>query len=294
MSGTAEVTREMSSSPQVTVVVPVWDRYVAFLPRCLEGILEEPAGKPHVIVVDNASNELLPALDPAIDVVRSPRRLSVGAARNLGLSLVETREVIFCDADDRLLPGATAFLSSRMAKRPELVAVICRYVSWNPKTEARAVLERSPRPIVFRVARYRRLFALANLRYNCFPVVGGILRTDAVRDAGGFGDGDVGEDWILGAQLTFRGPIEFHPEPSFLRRVHSGSLWYRAHTHDDYLARCNLLRERIERDRSVPRWVKAGLPLLAVAHRRDVARAMRGSAVMAPANPLLGSGGSAE
>jgi glycosyltransferase involved in cell wall biosynthesis len=213
----------MSDVTDVTVVVPVWDRYVAFLRECLDSVLDQTAASPKVVVVDNASSTPLPPLSPAIDVVRSRCRLSVGAARNLGLRSVKTPYVIFCDADDRMLPGAIAVLGSRMVERPELVAAICRYVSWNPDTGERALLQRSPRPIVFRVARHRRLFALANLRYNCFPIVGGILLTDAVKDAGGFGEADVGEDWILGTQLAFRGPIEFHREPSFVRRVHSGT-----------------------------------------------------------------------
>lgn len=285
----------MSDRAAVTVVVPVWDRYVTFLRECVESVLDQTdVEAPRVVVVDNASNARVPTLPPGVEVVRSPRQLSVGAARNLGLRRVETESVIFCDADDRLLPGALAFLTSRMAQRPELVATICRYVSWNPDTGARAVLERSPRPVVFRVARYPRLFALAGLRYNCFPLVGGILRTEAARDAGGFGDRNVGEDWILGAQLAFRGPIEFHREPSFLRRVHAGSLWYRQHASADYLARCQLLRERVKRDPSVPRWVKAGLPLLAVVHRRDVRHASARDGVVAPGNPLLAPRGVAE
>ena len=288
------MTAALSHIEPVTVVVPVWDRYVAFLSECLESVVEqEGAPAPQVVVVDNASNVPLPPLPQGVTVVRAPRRLSVGAARNLGLTQVATRDVIFYDADDRLLAGTIAFLSSRMAMRPELVAAICRYVSWNPATGARTVLERSPRPVVFRVSRHRRLFALANLRYNCFPIVGGILCTEAVRDAGGFGDGDVGEDWVLGTQLAFRGPIEFHSQPSFLRRVHTGSLWHREHAHADYLERCNLLRHRIKHDGSVPSWVKAGLPILAFVHRHDVARATSGK-TMTPAHPLLESGVAAE
>jgi glycosyltransferase involved in cell wall biosynthesis len=279
----------------VTVVVPVWDRYVAFVRECVESILEQTGVEtPRVVVVDNASDVPLPSLPRGVEFARSHRRLSVGAARNLGLARAETTTVIFCDADDRLLPGSLAFLISRMEERPEIVAAICRYVSWNPETGERAVLERSPRPVVFRVSRFPRLFAVAGLRYNCFPVVGGILRTEAVRDAGGFGDGNVGEDWILGAQLAFRGPIEFHREPSFLRRVHAGSLWYRRHEPAEYLARCDLLRERVRHDPSVPRWVKAGLPLLARVHRRDVERGTGRSGVIDPVNPLLELPGAVE
>lgn len=284
----------MSDAAGVTVVVPVWDRYVGFVRECVASVLDQPGvPAPKVVVVDNASDVPLPSLPRSVEIVRLPRRLSVGAARNVGLGRVETEEVIFCDADDLLLPGAIAFLTSRMVERPELVAAICRYVSWNPETGARVVLERSPRRIVFRVARSPRVFALANLRYNCFPVAGGILRTDAARNAGGFGDGNVGEDWILGTQLAFRGPIEFHREPSFLRRVHAGSLWHREHACADYLGSCDLLRDRVERDPCVPGWVKAGLPLLAAVHRRDVRRVAARRGTIDPVNPLLESQGAA-
>jgi glycosyltransferase involved in cell wall biosynthesis len=268
----------MSGPPDVTVVVPVWDRYCAFLRGCVDSIRDQGAAH-RLVVVDNASDEPLPRLPRGVDVIRAPSRLSAGAARNLALDEVETSGVLFCDADDQLLPGTIAFLRHRLAARPELVGCVSRYVSWDPETGARLVRDRSPKPIVFRVAPHRRAFALANLRYNCFPIVGALLRTEAVRDAGGFGDSDVGEDWILGTQLAFRGPLEFHTRPAFLRRVHAGSLWHRSHTDAVYRERCRLLRERLRHDPAVPRWVKASLPLLAVVHRRDVRRASRDGSV---------------
>jgi glycosyltransferase involved in cell wall biosynthesis len=262
----------------VTVVVPVWDRHCAFLRECLDTILAQD-GAPPVVIVDNASREPLPPLPEGVEVVRSPCRLSVGAARNLGLESVRTPYVVFCDADDVLLPGGLAFLLSRVRGRPELVGCVGRYESWRPETGERRLLDRAPRPIVFRVSRLRRVFALANLRYNCFPVVGCVLRTEAVRAAGGFGDGDVGEDWILGTQLAFRGPIDFQRRPVFVRRVHEGSLWYRRHSREALLRRCDLLRARVRRDRAVPARVRAALPLLALVHRLDVVRATPGGSV---------------
>ncbi len=276
----------MRRAAGVTVVVPVWNRYCSFLCECLESVLSQEGERPRVIVVDNASEEPLPPLPSDVEVLRAPARLSVGGARNFALSGVETSELIFCDADDRLLPGSVSFLQKRMAARPELVACLGRNVSWDPRTDQEVVLQRSPKPIVFRVARHRRFFALANLRFNCYPVVGAIMRTEAVVDAGGFGDSNVGEDWILGTQLAFRGPIEFHEQPTFVRRVHSGSLWYRPHTETDYLRRCELLRARVGSDPAIPPWVKASLPVLALVHRLDVRRSTRGGTTE-PEHPLL-------
>lgn len=273
----------MSSS--VTVVVPVWGDYCRFLPECVESVLaDEP--RPKLIVVDNASEQPLPPLPQEVELVRASRRLSAGAARNLALLQIETPYVCFLDADDILLHGALGDAAARLDARHRLVSVISRYESWNPATGERRMLGRSPRPIALAVSRFRRVFALANLRYNAFPIVGGVHRTSIVRAVGGFGDTDVGEDWILGVLLTFRGRIAVRRAPAFLRRVHGGSLWYRPHTRKRLLHRCELLRSRVAADPAVPRWVKALLPLFAAAHRRNVRR-LAPSGTARTSNPLL-------
>jgi glycosyltransferase involved in cell wall biosynthesis len=112
----------MNDEAGVTVVVPVWGRYIAFIRECIASALDQTGVQaPKVVVVDNASDVPLPSLPPEVEVVRSPRRLSVGAARNLGLGRVETGKVIFCDADDRLLPG----ILSHPRAGVRLVAAIC-------------------------------------------------------------------------------------------------------------------------------------------------------------------------
>jgi hypothetical protein len=219
-------------------------------------------------------------------VLRPPERLCVGAARNFALPHIDTPEVVFCDADDRLLPGSLAFLQERMGARSGLVGCLGRDVSWDAATETKVVLRRSPKPVVSRVSRFRRSFALVNLRFNCFPLRGAALRTAAVREAGGFGDSNLGEDWVLGTQLAFRGRLEFHERPVVLRRVHSGSLWYRPHAPSDYLRRCDLLRARVSDDPAIHGWVKALLPILARVHGWDVRRATKGGTID-PEHPLL-------
>jgi glycosyltransferase involved in cell wall biosynthesis len=258
----------------VTAVVAVWDDYCSLLPDCVHSLLDQQP-PPRVIVVDNASRQALPPLPAEVEIVRLPGRVSVGAARNAGLERVATPFVLFCDADDRMLPGAVAFLRSRLERRPELVSAVGRFSSWNAATGEELLADRMPRPVVFRVSRRPRLFALANLRYNCFLLVGCLHRTDAVRDAGGFADADLGEDWVLGTQLAFRGPLEFVHRVVFRHRIAEGSLWHRPHTRRALSDRCKRLRERVGADPRVPRWVKAALPLLALIHDHDVRRLTR-------------------
>jgi len=274
------------AAPALTVVIPVWDSYLDHLRENVASALAQEDVDVRVVVVDNASERSLPHLGSEVCIVRSDVRLGVGAARNLGLGTVETGYVAFLDADDVLLPGTLAFLAQRLETDTRRVTAGGRFVSWNPETGERAVVRRAPKPAVLAVSRFRRSFALANLVWNTFPVVGCVHRTSAVRAAGGFGEGSVGEDWILGAMLCFQGRIAFSERQTFLRRVHRGSLWYRPHQPEELLERSRALRERARRDPAVPAWAKALLPLLAHVHRRLVRRATR-AGIVEPDSPVL-------
>jgi glycosyltransferase involved in cell wall biosynthesis len=274
------------AAPAVTVVVPVWDSYCDHLGESVTSALRQTDVDVRVIVVDNASERPVPDLGSEARIVRSDVRLEVGAARNLGLAAVETSYVTFLDADDVLLPDALAFLVRQLEADPQCVTSGGRFVSWNPETDERVVVRRAPKPAVLTVSRLRRSFALVNLLWNTFPVVGCVHRTSAVRDAGGFGDGSVGEDWILGAMLCFRGRIAFAEHETFLRRVHHGSLWYRPHVPEVLVERSRALRERASQDDAVPGWAKALLPLLAHVHGRAVRRATR-AGIVEPESPVL-------
>src|SRR5258708_32512860 len=107
----------------VTVVVPVWDEYVEFLADAVESVRRNAQDAP-IVVVDNASSTPVPPLE-GCDLVRSPRRLSVGAARNLGLDQVATEYVLFLDADDMLLDGTLDFLRGRFSADVELALSAC-------------------------------------------------------------------------------------------------------------------------------------------------------------------------
>src|SRR3954447_5703194 len=102
----------------VTVVIPVWDDYVEFLADAVGSVRRNAPHAP-IVVVDNASSTPVPELE-GCEVVRWPRRLSEGAARNIGLERVATEYVVFLDADDMLLDGTIDFLHGRIAADPGL------------------------------------------------------------------------------------------------------------------------------------------------------------------------------
>src|SRR5438552_13091629 len=187
---------------ECTVVIPVWDEYVRFLPAAVESARRD-ASDVRVLVVDNASTRELPPL-PGVSVVKSPARLSVGAARSLGLEHVETEAVLILDADDELLPGALAFMRQRLAANPTLSVSSTAILD-----AATGERHRFPRRIVRPLTRWPRLFALAHCVWSLFPIQGcALLRSAQVRDCGAYPDADWGDDWVLAVSLAWRGRVE--------------------------------------------------------------------------------------
>jgi glycosyltransferase involved in cell wall biosynthesis len=248
----------METQPDVTVVIPAWD-VDDVLGDCLASVQQQTMS-PVVIVVDNASASP-PAVPDGVDVIRLPKRVSVGAARNVGLAAVTTPYVLFLDADDVLLPSALESLCRRLQQNPSLVGVSGGIVAWNPESDRR-VPARWPFRWAVRIHRRRKLFAVINCVRNLFPTVGPVaLSTEAVRASGGFGDASWGEDWALGASLCFCGDVAMFDEPCELYRIDS-----RRRTLSDLKAEEGwrgawngraLIRQRLRKSRVVPWWARS-------------------------------------
>jgi glycosyltransferase involved in cell wall biosynthesis len=260
-------------TPPVAVVIPVWDSYVAFLPDAIGSVLDQGV-EAEVIVVDNASAEPLPEL-AAARVVRAPARLTTGAARNLGLDAVTAPLVVFLDADDLMLPGSLATLTAGL--HPGDAAFAMAIVDGDTGGRHRA-----PRRIAYALSRVPRLFALANTVWSLLPTQGAtIMRTADVRAAGGYGDRSQGEDWALGAALSWRGRVRLTQEPGLVYRWRFDSPG-RDGADADLLDNARFLRARLRGDAAVPPIVRGLLPLIAaaqwavVALVRPVVRRIRG------------------
>jgi glycosyltransferase involved in cell wall biosynthesis len=139
----------------VTVVIPVWDDYVRFLPEAVTSVRRDAPELP-VVVVDNASTATLPDLQ-RVTVVRTAR-LTVGASRNLDIEQVETEYVLVLDADDKLLPGTLGFLASGLQADPSVS--VCVTGILDAETGERY---RLPKPFVPRLSRWPRTFAASLL-----------------------------------------------------------------------------------------------------------------------------------
>jgi glycosyltransferase involved in cell wall biosynthesis len=248
-----------ASNPDVSIVVPAWGEYAGSpLREAITSLLEQDL-RARIIVVDNASNDPLPELS-GVEVLRAPRRLTVGAARNLGLERVATPYVLFWDADDLMLPGTLRFLRERIGSNPRLVAVAAAIVEGEPP-----VRHRWPPRWSGRLARLPRLFAFCHAIWALFPTTGAtMVRTNAVRQSRGYADADSGEDWVLGVSLAFRGAVELHDRPGRLYRRLGESLWERRRSLRHLLGHAAAVRRRMRDDPGVPGWARAAIPLLAV------------------------------
>jgi glycosyltransferase involved in cell wall biosynthesis len=246
---------------RTTVVVTIWDEYVtAWLSDAVANLsAQEPA--PRIIVVDNASTVALPKL-PAIEVVRSARRLSRGGARDLGLAHVTTPYVVMWDADDVMPPGTLGFLEQAIAADSRLVAYGTAIVE-HPTGRR----HRWPRRWIGTLVMWPRAFAVLHAVWSIYPTTGStIMRTDAVRAAGGYGDNDTGEDWLLGVSLAFRGRLGWSERTGRVYRLHDRSNWSRHATDVGYqMSHARAVRNRIRADRAIPAWVLPPIALGQVA-----------------------------
>jgi glycosyltransferase involved in cell wall biosynthesis len=241
----------------VTVVIPVWDDYVRFLPDAVESARRNAPDVP-IVVVDNASTTEI-GKSGGWELVRSEERLTLGAARNLGLARVRTEYVVVLDADDMLLEGALGSLLSAIEANRELSIAAMSILD-----EATGERHRTPRPFVFSLVRRSRAFALANSIWSLLPIQGcAIMRTQQARDAGGYPDADLGDDWVLGVSLAWRGRVEVSQRLGRFYRATEESVFGGGWTSAELRANARLVRERMRIDQAVPSWARALLPAIA-------------------------------
>jgi glycosyltransferase involved in cell wall biosynthesis len=249
------------SEPEVSVVIPAWGAYAGTpLQEAIASVREQDAPA-RIIVVDNASDEPLRSVGDA-ELVQAPERLTVGAARNLGLERVTTPYVLFWDADDVMLPGTLGFLIETISADDSLIAVAAAVVEesgsrhrWPPRWSAK-------------LARRPALFAMAHSVWSLFPSTGAtIMRTEALREAGGYATEIVAAgDWVLGASLAFRGRVELHERPGRLYRRLGESLSQENRAPARQLAHAAAVRERLRTDPGIPGWARASTLALKVLH----------------------------
>lgn len=204
----------------------MWDDYVKLLPRCLRAIQQQDLVA-DLVIVDNASQVQVRPPDGA-ELVELKTRRSVGTARNAGLARVRTPYVVFADADDEVAPGSVARSVALLDKHQDAPGVLGRSLVDEQGEYTRRGVTPSVR---YRLAsRYAPpLVPLLWLAKFQGSITSTVLRTEAVRAAGGFGDSDVAEDWQLAARLSRCGQLVSTNQPVRIYHRHPDTLRERAH-----------------------------------------------------------------
>lgn len=143
-----------------------------------------------------------------VPVVRA-HRASLHAARNTALAAVKTEWVVFLDADDELEPG---YFDAMATGSADLRAPAVRYL-WKPRDVARA-------PQVPRVAGHKHDCTAECLPDGNWLVVGSMVRTDLVREVGGWEPWPVYEDWALWLRCWLAG-ASIEAIPAAVYRAHA-------------------------------------------------------------------------
>lgn len=208
------------TSPVVSFVIPVWDRHVELLSRCLQAINRETLSAP-VIIVDNASCVPVASTHRG-RVVRLPNRQTVGAARNAGLAQVVTPFVVFADADDELFRGSLQRATALLTSNPDSCGVVGRRLV---EECGHHRLGTTPSRLFLRTSRHApRLAALLWLAAFQAYITNTLLRTSHVREAGGFPDDNFAEDWHLAARLARRGQLLAIDDPVSIYHRHPAAI----------------------------------------------------------------------
>lgn len=169
----------------VAVVIPHYN-HGAYLGDAVSSALDQSAGRPRVIVVDDGSTEhsaqvALAELPHEVQVIRQ-QNAGQAAARNAGAAATDEPLLLFLDADDRLPAEALGALRAALRgdKRAAYAYGRMRYFgAWSGVVE---FPDFDP---------YRMLYR---------SIVGwlGLIRREAFNDVGGFDQGLTGfEDWDL-------------------------------------------------------------------------------------------------
>lgn len=131
MSIAADPTPDAPAAPDALVTVIMPGRDVAdYVAEALSSLRAQTLTRWRAILVDDASRDATAELfaraaasDPRFRLVRLERPRGLGAARNVGLDLVETPYVAFLDADDVMTPTALERLVATLSASGSDVAV---------------------------------------------------------------------------------------------------------------------------------------------------------------------------
>jgi hypothetical protein len=195
-------------NPLVTVVIPTRDR-LALLREAVASVQAQDLSSWELIVVDDASSDGTSAWvnslgDARVRGVRCDVNIERSAARNRGLADAKAPTVLFLDNDDRLRPAALRRLLHALERAPDATAAFGAKEVFDGTGQHKRI----PHPR-FPLVRSVWTDVMAGWMFVSGQV---LLRTDAVREAGGWNEGlVVSEDQDLWLRVPGRRPAALVP-----------------------------------------------------------------------------------
>ena len=202
---------------KVSCIIPTKDRRDMVL-KAIESALVQDAYQPEVIVVDDGSTDgtkwAIKTRFPGIRVISTPA-LGPGLARNEGVMAATGQVFMFLDSDDIWLPHHVKSLMQYIRRGFQVAYGVTRTKDCLGRSEF--LIPEAGRGISGQ--------CFTELARWCFMVPSSVAITrKAFEDTGGFGQGDVGEDWAFFLRLSALYPFGFTPEIISHRLLHEGSL----------------------------------------------------------------------
>ncbi len=203
----------MGAQPGLSVIIPTYNR-APLVKEAVASVLAQTWRDFEVLVVDDASSdgtaEALAAFGSRIRLLRSPSRLGVAAARNLGISAARGQWLAFLDSDDLWRPDKLARQMAYLARLPELD--LCQTEeTW----ERRGVKVNQPRS-------HRKIggwIFFPSLERCLVSPSAVILHRTVFQKHGGFDENlPAAEDYDLWLRLSWRYQIGLLPEDLVIKR----------------------------------------------------------------------------
>jgi hypothetical protein len=194
-------------SPIVTVVIPGKNE-ASYARDCIQSLKDQTLQNFEAVIVDDCSTDstlevVLDAVggDPRFRMVRTPRSVGIGLARNHGVRIATTKYVTFLDLDDFFAPDALAArveLAERHADQPWVAGAYCWHETVDPDLTPETWLPPRgvPRDTVSWLGHYDDAFFIASAP---------LLRRDAFLAVGGFDDAPTAEDLVCWFKLMRSG-----------------------------------------------------------------------------------------
>ena len=206
-------------TPLFSILTPVFRTPLDFLEECIASVEAQTCVDWELLLVDDGNDRALKLWlaercrsDPRLRVVTSPTNVGIASASQLGVEHAAGEFLALLDHDDTLSPIALERVAARLAVEPELDYV---YSDEDKITAAGDHYDPFFKPD----------WSPERLRHHMYTCHLSVLRTELVRQVGGFRQGfDGSQDYDLVLRVTEQARTIAHlPEVLYHWRAHLGS-----------------------------------------------------------------------